>query len=311
MKHDLQDHPIPANASPEFGHAEKKFYAAKTDEERLSALEEMIRTMPQHKSAEAMRANLRTRYKKLQEKLETKKKKGKSGGKEGIKKGDLQIVLIGLTNSGKSSVLSALTNAKPGISQVEYQTKTAMLGTLDYTGVKVQIVDLPSIESEYFDSGISNTADSLMVIITNPKELGKIAPLIEKSIGERIIVLNKIDLLLESERRRMTSQLQSKKFNFISFSAKTKENINELKQKIWESFHKIRVYTKQPGKAQDIDPVIMNPNSTLKDVAEKIFHGLFSRVKETRVTGPSSKFPNQKVGLDHVLKDKDIVEFRT
>jgi ribosome-interacting GTPase 1 len=54
---------------------------------------------------------------------------------------------------------------------------------------------------------------------------------------------------------------------------------------------------------------VLNENSTVKDVAEKIFHGLSRNVKETRVTGPSSKFPNQKVSLEHTLKDRDIVEF--
>ena len=55
----------------------------------------------------------------------------------------------------------------------------------------------------------------------------------------------------------------------------------------------------------------MPEGSTVKDIAEKILHGLSKQVKETRITGPSSKFPNQKTGLDHVLKDKDIVEFHT
>ena len=49
-------------------------------------------------------------------------------------------------------------------------------------------------------------------------------------------------------------------------------------------------------------------NSTLKDVAEKIFHSYSKKVKFAKITGPSSKFPNQKVGLKHVVKDKDIVE---
>lgn len=307
---DLQDNLVPANASPEFGHAEKKFYASKTDEEKLAALEEMIRTMPQHKSAEAMRANLRTRYKKLQEKLDS-KKKNKGGGKAGIKKGDLQVVLIGLTNSGKSSILSALTNAKPQISPIQYSTKSPFLGTLDYSGVKIQIVDMPACESEYFDSGISNTADTLLIIIEKIQDLKLILPFIEKAIGEKIIILNKIDLLSEDEKRKLEATLRSKKLNYVLFSSKTCENIEELKEKIWESFHKIRIYTKQPGKSPDKDPVIMAPNSTLKEVAEKVFHGLSSKVKEARVTGPSGKFPNQKVGLDHILKDKDIVEFRT
>ena len=94
-------------------------------------------------------------------------------------------------------------------------------------------------------------------------------------------------------------------------SCKTEEGIPELKEKIWQSLNKIRVYTKQPGKQADNEPVILKQGSTVKDVAEKIFHGFSSQIKETRITGPSSKFPNQKVGLEHVLKDKDTVEFKT
>ena len=302
---------MPANASPEFGHAEKKFYSAQTDEEKLSALEEMIKTMPQHKSAEAMRANLRTRYKKLQEKLEAKKKQSKGSGKAGIKKGELQACLIGLTNSGKSTILASLTNAHPEVSPIEFTTKFPIIGTLDYDSVKIQIIDMPSIESEYFDFGIANTTDTLLIIITSIKEIEKINPFLEKAIGNKIIIFNKFDLLNEQEKRKIEASLRSKKLNFILFSSETLENICELKEKIWESFNKIRIYTKQPHKPADLEPVIMKKDASVKDVAEKIFHGLSSKVKEARITGPSSKFANQKVSLSHILKDKDIVEFKT
>jgi hypothetical protein len=75
--------------------------------------------------------------------------------------------------------------------------------------------------------------------------------------------------------------------------------------------HVIRVYTKEPGKSPSPIPVILKEGSTVRDVAESILKGFSQRVKETKITGPSSKFPNQIVGLNHVLKDKDIVEFKT
>jgi len=48
----------------------------------------------------------------------------------------------------------------------------------------------------------------------------------------------------------------------------------------------------------------------VSDVAKKIFHNS-SIIKETRIWGPSSKFPGQVVGLHHQLKDLDVVEFKT
>jgi hypothetical protein len=302
---------MPSNVSPEYMYAEKKYLSSKTDEERLLALEEMLKTMPQHKSAEAMRANLRTRYKKLKEKLESKKQARKSSSKPGIKKEELQACLIGFANSGKSSILASLTNAHPEISPVQFTTKKEMLGTLDYKGIKIQIVDMPALDSELFSQGITNTADILLIVITNPRELEQILPFLEKSTGNKIIILNKIDLLNEQEKRKFSSFLQSKRYNFIIFSSISLENLEELKEKIFLGFNKIRIYTKQPHKQPDSEPVIMPQNSTVKDVAEKIFHGLSEKVREARVTGPSSKFSNQKVGLEHVLKDKDIIEFKT
>ena len=59
----------------------------------------------------------------------------------------------------------------------------------------------------------------------------------------------------------------------------------------------------------DADRNVINSLRFLR-FAEKIFHGLSSRIKETRITGPSGKFPNQVVGLKHKLKDMDVVEFK-
>lgn len=300
---------MPINAHPEYIEAEKKYLEAKSDEEKLLALEEMIRQVPKHKGGENLRADLKARYKKLKEKLEEKKKKSKKG-KEGIRKEEMQAVFIGLTNSGKSSLISCLTNAKPLIGNYEFTTKTPILGTMDYENVRIQLIDLPAIESEYTDQGIINTADTLLITITKIQDLEKIFPFLERAIGKKIIIVNKTDSMTEQEKRKISAYLSTKKYNFILISCETKENIQELKRKIWESFDKIRIYTKQPGKPADKEPVILDVEAEVKDAAEKIFHGFSSQVKETTITGPSSKFPNQKVGLSHKLKDKDIVEFK-
>ena len=55
----------------------------------------------------------------------------------------------------------------------------------------------------------------------------------------------------------------------------------------------------------------MKPKSTIKDAAEKILKGFSRKVVETKIWGPSSKFGGQIVGLNHELKDMDIIEFKT
>ncbi|PIN77251.1 hypothetical protein COV15_02800 [Candidatus Woesearchaeota archaeon CG10_big_fil_rev_8_21_14_0_10_34_12] len=300
---------MPINANPEYISAEKKFSESKTDDEKLLALEEMIRFAPSHKGGENLRADLKARYKKFKERLEEKKKRGKRG-KEGIKKEDMQAVFIGLTNSGKSSLISCLTNAKPIIGSYDFTTKMPVLGTMNYENVRIQLIDLPALESEYTDQGIINTADTLLVIITKISDLEKIFPFLQRAVGRKIIIFNKSDALTASEKRKVHANLSTKKYNFVIVSCKTNENIEILKKKIWESFDKIRIYTKQPGKPADKEPVILDIGAEVKDAADKIFHGFSEKIKETTITGPSSKFTNQKVGPSHRLKDKDIIEFR-
>lgn len=301
---------MPINASYEYLNAEKKYNQAQTLEEKITALEEMIRTAPSHKGAENLRAELRARLKKFLEKQEKGKKTGKTTRKT-IKKEGFQCVLLGFTNSGKSSLLAKLTNAKPRVDSYQFTTKEPEIGTLDYDGVKAQIVDLPSIGSEFFDIGIVNTADCIIIVMENLNDFEKIKPLLVKAYGKIIMLMNKADLLSENSLRKLSEQIKSKRLDMIIISSLTGYGILELKERIFLAMNSIRVYTKEPGKQPSKIPVVLPINSTVHDVAESIRKGFSNQVKETRITGPSSKFPNQKVGLEHVLKDKDVVEFKT
>lgn len=304
---------MPINAHPEYIQAEKEYHEANSDEERLLALEEMIKYLPSHKGAENLRKNIRTRYKKLKQEIEkSKKKKGK--GKKGIKKEQLQGIIIGLTNSGKSSILKSITNAQPRIASYGFTTTEPEVGTLDYQGCNIQLIDMPPIASEGFDKGLVNDADTLLIVIEKIDEIKHIFNLTKNNKkAKRIIIFNKIDKYDESTKRKISETLRSKKQNFVIVSTLTKEGIDKLKEKILKSFPVIRIYTKHQGKKEKFKdkPVVLQKNSTLEDVAEKILHGFSKKVKYAKVTGPSAKFKNQKIGLKHVVKDRDSVEFIT
>ena len=303
------------NQSPQYQKAEAMFLLSKSNEEKLRWLEEMIRQCPKHKSSEKMLANLKTRYVKLKEKIETLKKSSKRAGKSGIKKEEMQAVIIGFTNSGKSSLLSALTNAAPIVSPHDFTTKQPIVGMMPFSGIQIQIVEVPAIESEYYDKGIVNSADSIILLVNSLDEIDKINNETSFLQQKKIIAFNNKNNL---DERKVEATLKSKRLDYVLINLKMgldeEENYNMglLKEKIFQSFNKIRVYTKNPAqKAHSDKPLILNKGSTVKDVAEKILHGFSKHVKETFVTGPSSKFPHQKVGITHALKDMDIVEFKT
>src|SRR3989344_8716204 len=275
------------NQSPFYQKAEAKFLSAKTNEEKLTFLEEMIRECPKHKSSEKMLANLKTRHIKLKEKMEATKKTSRGSKKVGIKKEDIQVVIIGLTGVGKSLLLSVMTNAFPKISQSEFEkftTKKPVIGITDYLGIKIQLIENPAIESEYYDKGLTNSADVLLVLFTDFSQLEKIEKNIASAKGEKIFVFNDFGRS-ENELRKISARLQSKKYNFVvidlgasngageqlrerNFLNQNQEGLrvgrgtNELKEKIFIGSKKIRAYTKEPGKNKSENPVILSFDST-------------------------------------------------
>lgn len=301
---------MPINAHPEFTAAEGEYLHAKSIEEKIEKLKKMISYAPAHKGGENLRKQLKGRLKRLIEQKDKSRKSGKSS-KTGIKKEDMQAVILGKTNSGKSSLLNSLTNAKTEISYSRFSTISPKIGMMHYDGANIQIIENPAIESEYYDKGLANTADLLLIIVNSLEEIKEIESIIGENIKKKIIVFNRIDLFNENEKRKLQSTLQSKKYNFVTVSSITGEGLEELREKIFRSFEKLRIYTKEPGKEKSNRPIILEPNATAKNVAEKILKGFSQKVKETKIWGPSSKFPGQIVGLNHRLKDLDVVEFKT
>jgi len=304
---------MPINAHPDYLAAEQKYLLAKTKEQKIMALKEMISHAPSHKGAENLRAQLKKRLAKLKYTKEKEEKKRKSI-RAGIKKEDMQAVIIGETSIGKSRLLTTLTNATPKIAETpfeRYTTTKPEIGMMNYQGCQIQLIENPAIESEYYDKGLTNSADTIIILFAGFTQLERIEQEIQNSKGKKIVVFMD-NLNVPSEQiRKIRARLESKKYNFAIINLKIKEGIEELKSKIFQSFNKIRIYTKEPGKEPDKKkPLILKPNSVVRHVAKKIIRNL-ENLKETKIWGPSSKFPGQVIGLNHKLKDLDIVEFKT
>jgi small GTP-binding protein len=301
---------MPINAHPDYLAAESEYLQAEGKENKIRALKKMISLAPKHKGAENLRKQLKRRLAKL--KYTNEKESKKTGSKHGIKKGEMQAVFIGFTNSGKSSILKQITNAHPRISEYEFTTQHPEIGIMNYQGVQIQIIDEPSLGNENIETSIIHTTDLLAIVVTTINEIKKVLDQLPKTNAKKLIIFNKSDKLNKNEKRKISETLKSKKYNFAIISTKTKEGIEELKEKIIENFDIVRIYLKEPGKQYKTDkPLVLKPGATIKDVAEKIKKGLSTQIKQTTITGPSSKFANQRVGLNHKVKDKDIIEFKT
>jgi uncharacterized protein len=301
------------NQSPFYQRAEQEFNEAKTDNERIACLEIMIKECPKHKSSENMLKNLTTRLTKFKKGVDKRKKSGKST-QAGIKKADMQCTLFGFPNTGKTTIFNILTKQKPKAktSPHPYTTYTPQLGTFKYDNTQIQIID--DAPTPNHNKSLVNSTDTLLVVIDNINQIKETEKHLWKSKANLIYIFNKTDTLNPTEQRKLEATLKSKyrKLKILYFNHKSNNlEITTLKKDIFETFSIIRIYTKEPSKPASHDPMILKPNSTIKDVAEKILKGMSKKIKQTKVWGPSSKFPGQSVGIEHILKDKDVVEFKT
>jgi ribosome-interacting GTPase 1 len=119
-----------------------------------------------------------------------------------------------------------------------------------------------------------------------------------------IKVLNKIDKLQEDSVKAL------EKDGWLAISAGKNLGLELLKRVIWEKLNLMRIYMKRIGREADMkQPLIIQKPADIRDVANKIHREAFGRKLEyARIWGKSAKFPGQKVGVDKLLQDEDIVE---
>src|ERR687883_683070 len=100
---------MPANLPPDYYAAESAFRGAATPQDKLDALERMLAVMPHHKGTDHLRAELRSRQAKVSQELSRQHRAGHTDLYSVRREGAGQVALIGAPNSGKSSLVRALT----------------------------------------------------------------------------------------------------------------------------------------------------------------------------------------------------------
>lgn len=276
---------MPVNPDYEYVNALKEYEKAQTDIEKLKALQFMLSKCPSHKGAQVLRSDIKKKIAKLKLLLQKQKTK-KSGFSLSIKKeGAATISIVGTTNTGKSTLLKALTNANVAIASYPFTTKKPEKGMLDYHGIKLQIIEIPALTQNFQETGLGPSllsiirqSDLIILCFNTPKE--------------------KQLLDLELENAEIT----------VPILIYNNQTIEELKNQIWSRLNIIKVYTKEPGKKPSYPPIALPKNSTIESLAKNIHKDFIKRFKFARVWGKSSKFKGMNYGLNHILADDDIVE---
>ncbi len=125
--------------------------------------------------------------------------------------------------------------------------------------------------------------------------------------SDAVVVLNKIDLATKKDLKKANNMLPED-WPILPVSAKTGEGIEEMKDFIFNNLHFMSIYLKPQGQEADlIEPLIIKNTSTVRNVCQKLHRDFVRKFRYARVKGPSAKFDWQRVGLDHRLKDGDLL----
>jgi len=326
---------MPANLTPDYQRAERRYREAQTPAEKLDALEEMLRTLPKHKGTEKIQADLKRKISQMKD-AATAPKKG--GGKDPFhvpRQGGGQVLLLGVPNVGKSAIVAALTDAPVKVAEFPYSTHVPVPGMARHEDVPIQLVDLPPVTRDHVPTGLFgavHNADALAVVCNLAAEsvLEDIDTVLGILQGRRIRLLSqpvlpsagpdepepKRGLIIANQCDRdgardslgTLRELIDRELKILPVSAASGENLNELMKALFELLNIVRVYAKPPGKPPDRSaPFILPVGSTVLDLAAHIHKDIAAQFKYARVWG-DGVFPGQQVHHDHVLRDKDVIE---
>jgi nucleolar GTP-binding protein len=163
------------------------------------------------------------------------------------------IVIAGHPNVGKSTLLRALTNAKPEVASYPFTTKGINVGQFEEHYLRYQVIDTPGL----LDRPLSERNEVEKQAILALKHLGDVIiyifdpseycgfPIeeqmhlfeeIHREFGELpfIVVLNKVDIADEEKIRKIEKFIRSKGLEPLRISALSGEGLDELKRRVVE-----------------------------------------------------------------------------
>jgi ribosome-interacting GTPase 1 len=210
---------MPANLTAEAKKKWNEASSARKPQEKLEKLQEFLSLIPKHKGTSRLCAQVKRQIATLRREIEEsrRRKVGRGGPRFFIEKeGAAQVVILGPTKVGRSSLLASVTNAKVEVSDYPYTTQEPVPGMLQHEDLQFQLVEAPALVKGSADGetwglqtlGLARNADGLVLMVDlseNPREQ---LSLILSELEKARILTQKPSAKVEIERKHVGAGLR-------------------------------------------------------------------------------------------------------
>jgi small GTP-binding protein len=204
---------MPANLTAEAKKKWDEVAQERNPNEKLKLLQEFLALIPKHKGTEKLQKQTKRQIATLRREIEEKKrtKVGSKGGPKFFfeKEGAAQIIILGPTKVGRSSLLASITNAKVEVTDYPFTTREPVPGMLSFEDIQFQIIEAPALTEGAADGeglgtqtlGLARNADGLILMVDASQNPSAQLAMILDELKKARIFLQKPRARVDIERK--------------------------------------------------------------------------------------------------------------
>jgi hypothetical protein len=236
--------------------------------------------------------------------------KGKGRGKEVlsvVRSADLILLMIDVFETNLNVLVQELRHANLRLNE---HPPDIVISRRNRGGISVNFTTKQSTLDEDLVRDMANEYGIINADIVIREDIVE-DQLIDHFSGNRlyvpaIVTINKTDLVNEHYLKQIQKRLKG--WKIIPIAAEKDVGLERIKDEIFDALSFIRIYMKPQGKEADmVEPLVIKDGSDIGMVCDAIHRDFRKNFRYAQVWGKSARFPGQIVGVDHLVKDQDIV----